>query len=437
MKTEPWEIKIRCNGKLHKIGMGLNGQLYFLDHEKSFWKIDPFCSCGKFLANWQAKEASLLPLKVQPIMQEIVFATKKGNPLNPHITEKAALNKRLYAYKTQKALERVVHSIKTKIKLHRVLEVKYDFRDRDDTRSPSAISLFSNVIFIHNLPYDWLKNIYSKKIAVINDSLIIDLFYDTHNEEQYIKLLNITADDGNIHMEKRNFCEIIKENDGSLLIILKVKKIKLREPIKPLTFTGILCNGEHHAGGISPKGRFYFKNHSKGFVKTESSFQNLGGTICGCYKYFIMMKKESPEKKLYRYYDIKEAFPSPEQLFEIYIKKVIRQELGLSRSSHFRNNFLIEYDEDLSPSSSLSVLQITPYAETFFISHSLKDWYRNVYKKGLSRIMGYFVESVEYAPNGEIYANVFMSSVNRVNSPLYPTKVLVKGSPGNYWFVSV
>jgi len=130
-----------------------------------------------------------------------------------------------------------------------------------------------------------------------------------------------------------------------------------------------------------------------------------------------------------------DVFASPKRLYKKYIKKIICRELSLNYQSCTGKAFCVEENMNLEESN----LWVNTDGGVFNINYPIEDWYRNVYKRGLSRIMGCFVESIEYTPNGKIYARVFnlITDGQTAFSLSPPQKVLIKGTPGNYWFIPV
>jgi len=93
MEDTTWEIKIRCNNKLHLIGMSANGQLYFNGHKNIRTEDEKFCKCKKFLLAWKEEDAELLPQR----LEAIVYA-------NQHLSETRLKRKKFPSYKQEKRL---------------------------------------------------------------------------------------------------------------------------------------------------------------------------------------------------------------------------------------------------------------------------------------------------------------------------------------------
>jgi len=270
--------------------MNSNGQLYFPDHEKNFWKTDSSCSCGKVLANWRAKQVDPLPQKMRIIMQRknAIFANRKRLSLD---YVKKNLNERLYAYKTKKALDETINALRFK-KISRILNVTYNFRDLDNEQDLASVYVFKNFVNLNSLPFDWYERVYLKGMAIINNNFVADIRENPKNKRLEIKLLDFSADNQlRCNAPKKQWRRLKETKDGKLMPVIprtkKSAKFKFRKELfSPFCQNRVFCNNEMHTVGINSKGQFYFKNHSEDFLKTEGLVKKFGGVACGCYSFF-------------------------------------------------------------------------------------------------------------------------------------------------------
>jgi len=390
MKNESWEIEIECKGKLHRIGMNPNGQLCFLNHKKRF-ENEEQCQCQNFLSNWQKNKELLLPKEVYKYVSQRIALIQKRYELSFLCVK--PLMERLHVYKTQKALRKTLSKCKDKI-LKNIALIFFEFADESkrndsiwDEGCEFAVSYFErDALYIENLPYNWLGEIYQKGLALINGMFVTNIVINPSTKQ--IRAYPLSHLVPVKKLSENRFVQVWNKSD----VLSNSKTLMEKRVLKILN-----CNNELHTIGLNPKGQFCFFNHPKGFKKTEQIIEKFGGVPCECYQFVCNLIKGDEDEINY------------DDVLRKHATRILEQEM---RRASF----------------PYSVISLKPFS--FFSTNPFfaETWYETVYKKGLARIMGQFIATVDYEKNGKIY----VYAINKQKGNLF----IVEGSPNNYWLVS-
>jgi len=478
-------IDIVCGGEAHKISLTEQGKLVFHNHPKRFKEDFSLrllgghpCECYMTLLTWRQCNTNSLnsifdkpPDKLMSILEETRALREKRKKAKSVVCNKREVV--ISEYKKRRAVQEALRRCDS----NKILQYGFLKISLENSFVNESYKNFEEVINILSfLPRNWYPNIYLKGLAVVDKCFVVHANFDKvskcmifealkpiggwflvpyilkarqNSNKEWVVFFSQSCNDG--HFSKIEYQNgLVSKNDNNDLQEFLTPKRKQEKQYK------IMCGGERHLVGLNANGQIYLKNHDKGFLIREAVIEKLNGETSKCYKRFkdlaeygqIQYDKALSQFlgtpminddfinnfRLYRK-NIKEnicVMFDIKILFRLFILKIMEKEISKCRNEKFKMGFTIkEYYNEERPFFILDEIQHTLF---LCLPGGIEDWYRNVYKKGLARINGHFVGKVEQEKDGAIYAYILPNK--DPSSLFYFQKVFVKGSLGNYWFVS-
>ena len=482
-------ITVFCEEKNHRVSFTKKGKMVFHDHPQGFKKEsfldflggDP-CECYRTLLAWRRLNKNRKKYNKKNITH--IFPIKFTKELDLILSQNDALREKRKKTRLAPVLERktIIFEYKKKRAIGEILKrcgfdkyLQYGhlcgiLKDSCGTEAYKSFAYIKNILF--SLDKKWYFEIYLKGFAIIDECFVIDIRFDKITKHIIFEALKpankwflsphiIIAQQSPgrewiVSPSKLHEKSSVMGIQSNLFWELRSNSTYKKRIMQEKQYR-INCGGEKHLVGINANGQIYFKNHDKSFLTVEKTVNKLGGETNKCYKRFEELVKHGPlqyDRAMSKFFgtpiindDLMTSLSRYRQtlkentsttlnvkvIFRLFILKAMEKEINRCKNAKLKLGFAIkEYYPEKYPSFILDEVQHILFLR---LPESIEDWYRNVYKKGLARISGCFVGKVEQEDDGTIYAYVLPNSAS--SSLVYFQKVLVKGSPGNHWFVSV
>jgi len=468
---------VECNSEKHKISISKSKALVFHNHKNGFRGESENCECANILNYWRTGRVDKLPLELSALREHTLFENIEACSPNEQLSQEETL----HLLKTQIALEKSLRKCKNEV-LRKFIGLTFFFSDNEDIKTSDYLRVSrAGHITLFSIPKNWLTEIYQKGLSVINGRVVTRIIKDSETGKEKALTLDCviagrfyeplvfevyTLPDGKKSLrwpgrvtEKDYLKTLVQECYSSEIRLLAMLFDQTAHKIIKIICGESGTKEDNHDIKISDKGRLWFCGHEKNFIKNEKLLESLGGKAQGCYafyKHFLSyrphvmpdkphssdvlidkIKKSIMDKREMRGQQSQD-FISFLCIEDLYFRQIL---LAIKRTiKSCTNSYLRAVKEvDISSNSSgafLGQLRLSRgWDNALLITGSFSDWHKNVYKRGLGVVCGYFVTNAWQEECGQIHATI-LESDKEFDSKRH-TEVLIKGVPGNYYFVRI